>query len=86
MLDVDSLPSDEEMRNTATSIWENGNKDWKEFSVSLYLSDMNAESTEYAIGNFNKDGLLSFFKYKGALSGTKWEIKKIETPIEKSKN
>ena len=86
MLDVDSLPTDEKMRNTATSIWKNGNQKWKEFSVSMYLSDMNTESTEYVVGNFNKDGLSSFFKYEGALLGTKWEVKKIETPIELKRN
>jgi hypothetical protein len=85
MLDVDSLPKDVEMLNTAGSLWENGNKNWKEFSILVYLPGMNTESIEYGTGNFNKDGLLSFFKNEGALLGTRWETKKIEVPIKETR-
>lgn len=37
MLEVDSLPTEIEMRNTANYLWGNGNKNWKEFTVFIYL-------------------------------------------------
>ncbi|MDO9340606.1 MAG: hypothetical protein Q7T72_08790, partial [Bacteroidales bacterium] len=81
ILDVNSLPSDEEMKNTAINIWGNGNKNWKEFTVFQYLPDMNTEIPAYGVGEFNEDGLVRFYNNEYALIGTKWEIKKIEEPI-----
>jgi len=85
ILDVDSLPTDKEMRNTAIYIWENGNKNWKEFTAFLKLPEIGFGA--YAIGEFNEDGLVEFNKNEHVLSGTKWEIKKIkeEIPVEKLK-
>ena len=84
ILDVDSIPSKQEMENTATYIWENGNKNWKEFTVFIYLPDMNTEQMAYGIGEFNENGLVYFEINEDALYGSKWEIKKkkISEPTE----
>lgn len=84
ILDVNSLPSDEEMKNTAINIWGNGNKNWKEFTAFLYLPEMNTEIPAYGVGEFNEGGLVRFNSNEYALIGTKWEIKKIEVPIKET--
>jgi len=82
VLKVDSLPSKQEMENTATLIWENGNKKWKEFTVFIYLPEMSTEQSAYGIGEFNESGLVKFEINERALYSSKWEIKKINEPIE----
>lgn len=82
VLKVDSLPSKQEMENTATYIWENGNKNWKEFTVFIYLPEMNTEQIAYGVGEFNENGLVEFRINESALYGSKWEIKKIIEPLE----
>ena len=72
LLDVVSLPTDDEIVRTAKSIWESGYKDWKEFSVSVFLPEINAETFGYAIVNFTDKGFSNFFKYENVLMGTKW--------------
>jgi len=76
-----TLPTEIEMRNTANYLWGYGNKNWKEFTVFIYLPYMNTESTAYGVGEFNNDGLVSFTKNEDALYGTKWEIKKPKEPV-----
>ncbi len=78
ILDVESLPTDQEMRNTAIYLWENGNKKWEEFTVFIYLPEMNTEFFAFGIGEFNKNGLVKFGRNEDALFDTKWEIKKPE--------
>lgn len=85
LLDVDSLPTDGEIISTARSIWENENKEWKEFSVSVFLPDMNTESLEYAIVNFTNKKYSKFFKYESVLTGTKWVDNKTETLLESNR-
>jgi len=75
MLYVDSLPTEFEMRNTATYLWENGNKNLEEFTVFLYLPYMSIESTAFRVAEFSKDGLVRYNKNDDALFGTKWETK-----------
>ena len=77
LLDVASLPTDDEIVRTAKSIWEIGYKDWKEFSVAVFLPEMNVETFEYAIVNFTDKGFSNFFKYENVLMGTKWAENKI---------
>jgi len=90
ILDVNSLPSEEDMRNTAINIWENGNKNWKEFTVFIYMPEMNTGLTAFGIGEFNQNGLVKFDKIEYSLYGTKWEIKETkketkEVPVAKLK-
>jgi len=81
ILDVNSLPTDKEMRNTAIYLWENGNKNWNEFTVFIYLPEMNTRLTAYGIGEFNENGLVKINTNENALFGTKWEIKKTKESV-----
>lgn len=81
ILNVNSIPTEQEMRSTANYIWENGNKKWKEFTVFMYMPGMNTKSTAYGIAEFNENGLKDFIKSDFVLNGTQWEIKKIEKPL-----
>lgn len=69
------------MRNTSSYLWEHGNKNWEEFTVFLYLPEMNTESPAYGVGEFNEGGLVRFNNNEYALIKTKWEIKKPEEPV-----
>jgi len=84
ILDVDSLPTNKAMKNTAIYIWESGNKNWDEFTTFLYLPNMNTESFAYGVGKFNQTGLIKFKKYKDALDGTKWKNREIEEEIKET--
>ena len=86
ILNVDTIPTEIDMKNTAISIWENGNKNWNEFTTFFYLPGMNTEMMAFGIGEFNQNGLVKFEKNKNSLYGTKWEIKdtiKNKIPFEK---
>jgi len=76
ILNVDSIPTVNEMKNTAISIWEKENENWKEFTTFFYLPEMNTSMIAYGIGEFNQDGLVKFDVNEHSLSGTKWDIKK----------
>ena len=79
ILDVDKLPSDKEMEKTAIAIWEKGNKNWEEFTVFIYLPEMDIHSLAYGVGEFRQNGLLEFKKNKYALIETKWEVTETKT-------
>jgi len=79
ILDVDKLPSDKEMKKTAIAIWEKGNKNWEEFTVFMYLPEMDTKSLAYGVGEFNQTGLTEFKKNEYALIETKWEITETKT-------
>ena len=79
VLNVDKIPSDKEMEETAIAIWEKGNKNWEEFTVFIYLPEMDIHSLAYGVGEFRQNGLLEFKKNKYALIETKWEVKEIKT-------
>lgn len=79
ILDVDKLPSDKEMKETAIAIWEKGNKNWEEFTVFIYLPEMDIHFLAYGVGEFRQNGLLEFKKNKYALIETKWEVTETKT-------
>jgi len=90
ILDVNSIPTEEEMKNTAIAIWEDGNKTWKEFTVFMYLPEMNTDLTAFGMAEFSDKAFVEFEKYEYALYGTKWEIKepeqeKEQVPVAKMK-
>lgn len=84
ILYVDSLPTEKEMRNTAYSIWKNEKRNWKEFTVFLYLPEMNTGLTAYGNAEFNENGLVEFNINKDALFETKWEIKKTKKSVKQT--
>ncbi len=73
VVEVEEIPVAEELEKTALQIWEDGNKDWKEFTVFMYLPDMDTHLLAYAIGEFRPQGLKEFRIEAAALHGTKWE-------------
>jgi len=74
VLNVTNLPSENEMKATAKSIWENGNRNWGEFTVFMYLPEMDVEWVAYGIGEFRPSGLLEFKINESALIDTKWYV------------
>lgn len=75
VFNVTKLPSNIDMEIVAKEIWNNNNKKWKEFTVFMYLSEMDIKMAAYGIWEFNQMGLVDFSKNKNALIGTKWNKK-----------
>ncbi len=59
MLDVNSLPTQKQLKNTAIAIWRTGDTTAAETSVLLYLPTMNTKGTEYADVEFYTGGVKS---------------------------
>ncbi len=70
---VEEIPVAEELEKTATQIWEDGNKHWKEFTVFMYLPDMDTKLAAYGVAEFRPQGLEEFRIQEATLYGTKWE-------------
>lgn len=75
LLNVTEIPQEQEVKDVAVSIWQDGNKSWKEFTVFLYLPEMNTNSMAYGIANFTPSGVLDFNVQEYALWNTKWQKK-----------
>ena len=73
VVNVTELPSQQSMRSLAQDLWQRGNQIWDEFTVFLYLPDMDTNSLAYGIGKFNRAGLKEFHVLEAALWGTKWK-------------
>lgn len=56
----DGVPPKEQLQETAVQIWRDGNKGWKEFTVFMYLPEMDTDMAAYGIGEFGPTGLKSF--------------------------
>lgn len=69
---TDVIPSKEQIQETAKSIWKNGNKNWKEFTVFVYLTGMDTGGAAYGIGSFGASGLRKVEINDFTLYGTKW--------------
>lgn len=50
-------PSNQNVKDVALVIWNDGNKSWKEFTIFFYLPEMHTDSFAYGIANFTPDGL-----------------------------
>jgi|GEM_PF-2102257 uncharacterized protein YgiM (DUF1202 family) len=75
LLNVSEKPKEQKIKNVALAIWNDGNKSWKEFTVFLYLPEMNTNSMAYGIANFTPSGLKDFNVQEYALWDTKWQQK-----------
>jgi len=73
LVDVKSKPTEDELKEIAHEIWKNGNQSWGEFTVFLYLPDMNTNSMAYGISNYTRTRFLDFKIQEYSLWGTKWE-------------
>lgn len=83
VLNVDSIPSDKSIKEFAIKLWNNGNRKWKEYSVFIYLPEMNTQSFAYAIGEFRPDKIKYFEVNPKVLTGTKWDISLKDTKSSK---
>ncbi len=72
-LNVNKIPSDDDIKKVSNSIWKNGNTRWDEFTVFTYLPEMNTGSTAYGVAEFRRSGLTNFNTNDIALWGTKWK-------------
>ena len=75
LLNVTEKPIKEKIKDVAVSLWNDDNKSWKEFTVFLYLPEMNTNSLSYGVANFTPIGLKDFNVQEYALYDTKWEKK-----------
>lgn len=71
--EVEKMPPNEQLEKMALRIWENGNKGWKEFTVFIYLPDMDTRLAAYGVAEFRPQGLKEFKIQEFALYGTKWQ-------------
>ena len=76
LVEVDKIPSDDAMKKTAIHIWKDGNRGWNEFTVFIYLPEMDLNYSAYGIIEFNPNGITSFSKSESNFYGTKWKAKK----------
>ncbi|MCH8306346.1 MAG: hypothetical protein IIB94_14635 [Candidatus Marinimicrobia bacterium] len=88
VVDVEKIPNKAELKRIANSIWKSGNNRWAEFTVFLYLPEMNIHSIAYGIGEYRPSGLKEFNIQEIALFGTKWHKAKkdiVDSIIESSR-
>lgn len=73
LVDVNTVPADNQLKQISRRIWEKADGRWKEFTVFIYLPDMDISSVAYAVVEFRPEGLASFKVQDYALYGTKWK-------------
>ena len=73
VIEVEEIPVAQELEKTALQIWQEGNQDWEEFTVFMYLPDMDTKLVAYGVAEFRPPGLKEFRIQEAALYGTKWE-------------
>lgn len=78
LLNIDFLPTEEQMKSTANEVWEKYGGNVNEFSVWLCMPETDSE--RYGIATFNKKGMVSFTVNDLALYDTKWSDKKLYIP------
>lgn len=72
VVQTNSLPNEDALKNTAKSIWEK-NSSYDEFTVFIYLEEMNTTLNAYCIIEFNSTKMTDFMILESALIDTKWE-------------
>jgi len=60
VVDVDHIPSEDQLKKIVIELWENGNKGWKEFVVFMYLPGMDTDGFAYGVAEFRPYGLRTF--------------------------
>ena len=55
-LNAKTIPNEDLLKNTAQIIWQNGNKHWEEFYVSVYLTDMSTKEEAYCVLDYTSNG------------------------------
>ena len=72
MVNVEKIPTKAELKRIAEAIWTDGNTHWAEFTVFLYLPEMDIHSAAYGIGEYRPSGLKEFRIQDYVLYNTKW--------------
>jgi len=72
IVQVNRIPSKDQLIKIAEKIWEDENEKWEEFTVFIYLPGMDTTFMAYGIGEFRYNGLKEFTIEENALYGTKW--------------
>ncbi len=67
-LNAKTIPNEDLLKNTAQTIWQNGNKHWEEFYVSVYLTDMSTKGEAYCVLDYTSNG------FEGVTYNTEREI------------
>jgi len=77
VIETDSIISKQNLQNFSVKYWkDNSLNNYTEFTLFIYLSDMNTNQSAYCLAEFNKDGVLNRFSInKTSLLGTKWDKK-----------
>ncbi len=69
---TDSIPSEQSLRAVSEAIWRDKNVMWGEFTVFIFLKDMNLEGSSYAIARFTPAGIQNFSLQQFSLKGTRY--------------
>ena len=72
MVQTESLPTEDVLKNTGISIWKN-NSNYDEFTVFIYLEGMDTNYNAYCIIEFNSREMTDFMILESTLMDTKWE-------------
>lgn len=77
VIETDSIIPKENLQNFSVKYWkDNILNNYNEFTLFIYLNDMDTNQSAYCLAEFNKDGILNNFSInKSSLIGTKWENK-----------
>jgi len=75
VIKTDTIISKENLQNLSVNYWKDNTLNiYNEFTLFIYLNDMNTNQSAYCLAEFNKDGILNQFSInKSSLIGTKWE-------------
>lgn len=71
-LDVEQIPTEQQLRSSAVAVWSDHGRDVDEFSVFLYLPEMSHQGLAYAVGTFTRDGISSLEVQEASLHGHPW--------------
>ena len=72
MVQTESLPTEDVLKNTGISVWKN-NSNYDEFTVFIYLEGMDTNYNAYCIIEFNSRKMTDFMILESTLMDTKWE-------------
>ena len=72
VVQTNALPNEDALKNTAKSIWQK-NSSYDEFTVFIYLEEMDTTSNAYCIIEFNSTKMTDFMILESTLLDTKWE-------------
>lgn len=85
LLNVESIPIESIIRNTAYKIWESSQKKYDLLTIFMYLPKMDYNDVAYVVAEFDNSSIVKFEIQDYALSGTIWSKEEAEQKIEDAK-